>query len=764
MVSTAQRAPPPAPKGDRMFVALRLGPVTRAPMYQDPLASSILPAVQGSSPAQPVKYPRIIVRDFLGRTLDTYTTLQEAIYRASWTRRKMGDWPRTPLEWRLPKAPAPAKPDYSRSGPLTYSSRHDNRYDVTAQSQDSRRMELTANVLVNLPTVEIAVDDVSFVAESLNQLPNLPSFTFLRHSLLAGQATYVQIVASILLHQKQLRELDRREAVWSFPGFCTGCQRAGLCYGCSKSAKPHVHEDIPAMTGGGFRFWKRDRPRDPHLWKHPGNWKVPSSEEELKSIIERYGDLASYQRAMMRAGQRMADTGDVTSADQSRDGLRYQRLKSLGTYPPRVAIVTTDDFVDEMLNDMYGQRRGVEDMDGQRTDVEDMDGRELDREDISRGPRESRRRRVGVVDDRSGSGVTDDPSSDPGAFRVTVRSRGGEEVDELRDWIQRRRNEEDEDEGIELERRQRSRVSVSKWSPAKKGNSSPPAAPKRSRFEQKPSDEETEELTRLLRERAKENVPFGKKRRDVSYQAPKFFTVQKTSRHVTVARDPFSDKRDLDLPKGPAFQLKKSERKTTKFVEFKKGERGWKAPKKFEVKHEEKQPTKFWQGSSPSRDRRSRRRRGEGSDDDSSERRRRQNNSLDSGIASGSAGETDVIPDVIPPQPEHIATEGQDDKNQDGDTNKTGEVIQREPVKVKRREVVKKTKVERPVTPPPKSPPRLPSPPPVRKRTPPAPYTKPPTKPPPPSRRSRPCQSWNYPRFLTCRRSRISSLRKENRR
>ena len=30
-------------------------------------------------------WPRLVVRDASGRTLDTFTTLQDAIYRASWT-------------------------------------------------------------------------------------------------------------------------------------------------------------------------------------------------------------------------------------------------------------------------------------------------------------------------------------------------------------------------------------------------------------------------------------------------------------------------------------------------------------------------------------------------------------------------------------------------------------------------------------------------------------------------------------------------------
>ncbi|KAK7480090.1 hypothetical protein BaRGS_00028650, partial [Batillaria attramentaria] len=63
-------------------------------------------------------WPRVVVRDVTGRTLDTFTTLQDAIYRASWTVKTRHEWPVTPLEWRLPKAPVPSKPDFSRAGTL----------------------------------------------------------------------------------------------------------------------------------------------------------------------------------------------------------------------------------------------------------------------------------------------------------------------------------------------------------------------------------------------------------------------------------------------------------------------------------------------------------------------------------------------------------------------------------------------------------------------------------------------------------------------
>ena len=73
---------------------------------------------------------------------------------------------------------------------------------------------------------------------SLRLLPELPSFAFLRHSLLAGERTYLNIVGSLLLHQRHLAWTDKRQADYTFPGFCTGCRRAGFCYGCDKNPKP----------------------------------------------------------------------------------------------------------------------------------------------------------------------------------------------------------------------------------------------------------------------------------------------------------------------------------------------------------------------------------------------------------------------------------------------------------------------------------------------------------------------------------------------
>ncbi|KAL3892396.1 hypothetical protein ACJMK2_004606 [Sinanodonta woodiana] len=76
---------------------------------------SHLPRIRGVNPATDTKnIPRIIVRDTHGNVLDTFTHLQEAIYRAKWKVKQTHE-ATTPLEWRLPKAPVPSRPDFSRT-------------------------------------------------------------------------------------------------------------------------------------------------------------------------------------------------------------------------------------------------------------------------------------------------------------------------------------------------------------------------------------------------------------------------------------------------------------------------------------------------------------------------------------------------------------------------------------------------------------------------------------------------------------------------
>nr|KAG5694418.1 hypothetical protein BaRGS_017451 [Batillaria attramentaria] len=132
-----------------------------------------------------------------------------------------------------------------------------------------------------------------------------------------------------------------------------------------------------------------------------------------------------------------------------------------------------------------------------------------------------------------------------------------------------------------------------------------------------------------------ENIPFAGKRRDVLYKPPAAFKPVKKNRRITVAKDPFSTDRQYDLPKGGSFTIKKGERKATQFVNVKRGDDGWKAPKKFELKEGDRKTTQFWTPKLKSGDK-GKGRRGHGDDDDGQGRGRRRKlpESEDSGLDS----------------------------------------------------------------------------------------------------------------------------------
>ncbi|GFR88989.1 hypothetical protein ElyMa_000782300 [Elysia marginata] len=526
------------------------------------------------------------------------------------------------------------------------------------------------NYLPRLGAKEIPVDDVSFVRESLNHLPNLPAFTFLRHSLLAGRGTYVHIVASILLHQKQLRSRYRldhngrpiydhdeeaqstddvsfalqrmrkhKQPDYEFPGFCSGCRRAGFCYGCEKNPRPHIHEDVPAMMGGGFRFYRRDRPRDPHPWKHPGNWNLPESEAELMNIIKEHGGLHAYEQAVARARHdmlRMMEAQEVPPyVDTPSSSVKYQRLKNLGTYPPQVTIVSTEDFGDDRGLSEYDkedddeeeedfdkmtmktyegedeeERKEAPEEDGTLLEMEDKeddllieeeeDGGEI-RQDIARTDGKLRERKVGMTSPQD----TDSAHSRPMRIDTGIDTDYTSDADDRKSSRGRRPKVSImEPREQELSRKRivstQSKSSKTRSDSGSRSRSSPPKARTTSRVE----------YLDFQREQQKEEEARARR------EPPKFFTVQKRTRRITVARDPFSTDRQLNVPKGGTFQIKKSEKKTTEFAEFGKGDRGWTAPKKFEVKAREKKTTQFWTPP-PAKS----------SDDDSRRKRRKRNES-----------------------------------------------------------------------------------------------------------------------------------------
>lgn len=93
-----------------------------------------------------VRLPRILLKDPLGRVLDTETSLQRTILLAR-RRQLEGLPPSSPTQWRLPHGPAPARPDYSRVAPPLVSERIE-RQDTLVKKR--RTVDNLPNLLVSV--------------------------------------------------------------------------------------------------------------------------------------------------------------------------------------------------------------------------------------------------------------------------------------------------------------------------------------------------------------------------------------------------------------------------------------------------------------------------------------------------------------------------------------------------------------------------------------------------------------------------------------
>ncbi|KAL5015366.1 hypothetical protein ScPMuIL_009636 [Solemya velum] len=223
-------------------------------------------------------FPRLIVKNHLGRTLNTSTSFQEAICKARLKVHETGET-RTAIEWRLPHAPLPSRPDYSRTGPPWVPfARHRPLQQTGAE-----------NSPMNVQQTEFDVEDVSFVAKSLKALPDLPLLSFLHYDLFCEQKTYFQLAREVLMHKKILSATEKRHAAHVFPGFCTGCRRLALCRGCGKSSKSHYHKHKLARTGGGFTYFKQSSSAPTSQQRKGVN--VLYQDGALKSLMRDYQSL-----------------------------------------------------------------------------------------------------------------------------------------------------------------------------------------------------------------------------------------------------------------------------------------------------------------------------------------------------------------------------------------------------------------------------------------------------------------------------------------
>lgn len=206
------------------------------------------------------RFPRIILKDAVGRELDTESVYQRAISETKW-RAHHGQQSEKPEEWRLPHDFVPARPDFSRvvaHGPKRKGrrKRHERHVTYPASLQDFETGDMSY-----LPS------SVSF--QSLNTLPSIASFADIRGQS-ASQKAFLQIVETATLHNKELTETEVREKPYVHPGVCSLCSRLvydnKFCASCRGERHMYHKHDTwqsglkPLRTGGGYTFFKRHFP------------------------------------------------------------------------------------------------------------------------------------------------------------------------------------------------------------------------------------------------------------------------------------------------------------------------------------------------------------------------------------------------------------------------------------------------------------------------------------------------------------------------
>ncbi|XP_055957259.1 uncharacterized protein LOC126809462 [Patella vulgata] len=82
-------------------------------------------------------------------------------------------------------------------------------------------------------------------------------------------------------------------------------------------------------------------------------------------------------------------------------------------------------------------------------------------------------------------------------------------------------------------------------------------------------------------------------RKDSLYKAPKAFKLKARERKQLIAQSPFSTNRQYDIPKGPGFNIQKSTKELTQFVNVKKRDGNWEEPEKFELQKYERENADF---------------------------------------------------------------------------------------------------------------------------------------------------------------------------
>lgn len=585
----------------------------------------------------PPKYPRIVLKDSLGNKLDTFTYLQEAIYRAEWNVKNSHEAV-LPEEWRLPKAPNPARPDYSRTAPVLANIRsrlktRRDREQGVSRSQPQPRLN------------EIDVGDVAFVAESLNQLPKVPSLSFLHHDLLAEPKHYFQIVHQAMVQRRYYAQTDKRERVYNFPGFCTGCRKSGLCYGCERSSEPHYHVDRIMRTGGGFTYHRHDHPIQEHVQKNPSNWKLTFPELSLKHLMKEQesaseslaeeDEFAEKQEEIkipnQSAQKASNDTGYPVSEEQGMEeesvGTQEEIVKHWAMMRETPLSAESDVRRGKGADKNQNQSRiKQENMDAispwkdTKTESKDTIDESLFRGEshTSMGSQEITIPIDNMEDPNynatdKDSGQQSDVPLQNQILENAVEQEDKSESSEKSEHhlidpvdVQNQTDNDADSEGEEDEDDQKKKNSYNSSSKTREKSHSSgftgmtgsqktkTAGATPNSMGDSSSDHRGRREDRSEGSGSSPYSPYSNKRRQPLYKAPPAFKVKHRKNRATESRSPFSTDRKYDLPTGSGFHVKKSEKKLTEFKEFKHHEGEWKEPEKFTVKKAEKSTTNFW--------------------------------------------------------------------------------------------------------------------------------------------------------------------------
>ncbi|XP_041484909.1 uncharacterized protein LOC121431407 [Lytechinus variegatus] len=169
-------------------------------------------------------------------------TYQKAIARAR-ARLAKGNWPEYPEEWRLPHAPLPARPDYTRTGPVAsltggYLEAKRNRKERRKRSETFPRAKSdtkNAERQTILPPI-----DALYNSLFANLSASYPSHLLRKRwessaaaasssmgatsvSLDLNSTSYLPFIGTARLHPKELTPTVRRDDSSQPPSFCYGC-------------------------------------------------------------------------------------------------------------------------------------------------------------------------------------------------------------------------------------------------------------------------------------------------------------------------------------------------------------------------------------------------------------------------------------------------------------------------------------------------------------------------------------------------------------